>query len=92
MAIRYGRPLAFRSGSRPAFDKLKGQLSKMFGSAVQISGGPGRISSFEIYANGELIHSKLGGSPGKLDTAGMPVWTDAECIALSAKLEPLLTT
>ena len=79
------------SGSKPAFDKLKGQLIKEYGSAVQIIGGPGRTESFEVYANGELLHSKLRGSRGKLSSSGVPVWTERECKVLAAKVEPLVT-
>jgi len=80
------------SGSKPAFDKLRGQLKREYGSALDISGGPGRTNSFEVYANGDLLHTRLGGSRGKVDTSGMPVWTEAECAALSAKLKPLIKT
>ncbi len=78
------------TGSKPAFDKLKGQLKTEYGSAVHISGGPGRTASFEIYADGQLLHSKLGGSRGKLDVSGVPVWTEREFKALSAKIHPLI--
>ena len=93
--VEYARPTfsstrSATTGSKPAFDKLKGQLCAEYGSKVQISGGPGRTMSFEVYANGELIHSKLGGSSGKVDTTGTPIWTEKECKALSAKLKPLV--
>lgn len=94
--VEYARPRFISAtnkteGFKSAFEKLKGQLTTEFGSAVQISGGPGRTSSFEIYANSELIHSKLGGSAQKLDTSDTPIWTNAECKALFAKVRPLTT-
>jgi len=93
--VEYARPMNIaaavsNSGYKPVFDRLKGRLEAELGSSVRIVGGPGRSASFEIYADGELLHSKLGGSRGKLDTEGVPVWTNAECKALVAKLKPLI--
>jgi hypothetical protein len=48
-----------------------------------ITGKPGRSSSFEVTANGQLVHSKLGGQGGKLQTP-------AEYQALMKALEPLI--
>lgn len=80
---------AITSGYKPAFDKLKGQLDAAYGSSVIVTGGPGRNASFEVYADGRLVHSKLAGN-GKLDTEGVPIWKEAECKALVAKLKPLI--
>ena len=81
------------SGYKPAFDRLKGKLEYEYGSAVSIRGVPGRTSSFEIFANGELLHSKLNGKAKggmKVNTTGMPLWTSSEYRALVAKLKPLV--
>ena len=48
-----------------------------------ITGKAGRRSSFEVTANGQLVHSKLGGQGGKLQTR-------AEYQALMMALEPLV--
>lgn len=78
------------AGYQPAFDKLKGQLCAAYGLAIQVIGGPGRAEAFEVYADGQVLHSKLNGSGGKVDTAGVPLWTEAECKALTAKLKPFV--
>ena len=93
--VEYSRPRftsanSMTTGFKPQFERLKGRLDAELGSGVQIVGGPGRNSSFEVYADNKLIHSKLGGSPGKLNIAGVPVWTTAECKALAAKLKQLM--
>jgi len=72
-------------GYKPAFDHLKGKLDTEFGTAVRVIGGAGRTSSFEIYADGKLLHSKLGGTGGKVDTS-------AEYQALVDKLKSLVGT
>ena len=74
-------------GFQFAYDRLKGRLQYELGSAVRILGGPGRSGAFEIYADGELIYSRLGGSRAKIDPdTGAPVWTGAECKALVSKI------
>lgn len=93
--VEYQRPTnisarSLSAGYKPVFERLKGQLYTELGSAVRISGGPGRTASFELYADGQLLHSKLGGSLGKMDTEGVPVWTKGEIKALVAKLKPLI--
>jgi hypothetical protein len=93
--VEYSRPrftstTSMTTGFRPQYERLKGRLDAELGSGVQIVGGPGRNSAFEVYADGKLLHSKLGGSGGKLNAEGVPVWTTAECKALAAKLKPLM--
>ena len=93
--VEYSRPRfnstnSMTTGFKPQFERLKGRLDAELGSGVQIVGGPGRNSSFEVYADGKLLHSKLGGSACRLNTEGVPVWTTAECKALAAKLKPLM--
>ena len=93
--VEYSRPKHItatlsNAGYQPAFDRLKGELLTELGSTVRITGAPGATASFEIYADGKLLHSKLGGSPGALDTDGVPLWTKAERKVLVGKLKPLV--
>ena len=95
--VEYSRPrftstTSTTPGFKHVFERLKGRLEAELGSGVRVVGGPGRNSAFEVYADGKLLHSKLAGSGGKLNTEGVPVWTTAECKALAAKLKPLMRT
>ena len=48
---------------------LKARLAQEFPGAT-INGKVGRMSSFEVTANGQLLHSKLKGQGGKCQTPG----------------------